>query len=249
MMALVVVVGLMASTACSGEDVGAESSNTTGGSSSASSVVAVTDAGTGGGGSGGCRAGGREPGGTVRASVVDVDGDGRRDEVWYATGPQRVGISTASGRVEARTVNSAKFVNNVLVINADQRGPIEVLIDNGGGIEPWTFLDCQLVPVTGPDSQPYLFDTGYRGNGTGATCTDLDHDGHRDLVGMNLQADSTTTPTTDYRLSRTIIDLDNATATHGHTDQTTIQTTPAQTSQYYGIRCGPLSLTAEMLTP
>lgn len=90
--------------------------------------------------------------------------------MWYSGPPstQRVGLRTVSGTVVASVVNSAKPVNGVLVVNADERGPVEVLIDNGAGIELLVFHQCQLVPVLGPDDAPYLFDTGYFGNGTGA---------------------------------------------------------------------------------
>ena len=197
----------------------------------------------------GCAAtGGPVPAGAVTAPVVDVDGDGRGDQVWYSgPSPQRVGLRTASGAVTSSVVDTAKPVNAVLVVDADQRGPVEVLIDNGSGIDLWVVLDCRLVPVIGPDGAPYLFDTGYRGNGTGAICADVDGDGRRDLVGVNLETDEADGQ--DVSLARTVIDLDGATAAHGYHDRitVTIDADPATPNPYSGIRCGSLSLTTEML--
>ena len=190
--------------------------------------------------------GGQVPDGVVEAGVMDVDGDGRRDEVWYqSTGAgQRVGLSTASGAVVGYQVDTAKPVFGVRVVDADQRGPVEVLVDKGATIDLLVFQLCDLVPVIGPDGDPYEFDNGYLGNGTGVSCIDTDRDGRRDVVGVNLEHQGGDT----YRVSRTVVVLDDATARHGDHDQITVQLGPSDRS-YRGIDCGPLDLTEQVLTP
>jgi len=195
----------------------------------------------------GCRAnGGRVPDGAVRAEVVDVDGDGRRDEVWFSPQPtQRFGVATASGAVVGTTVVTAKPVDGVVVVDADEQAPVEALVRDGASAHLHVFDRCQLVPVIGPDGRPYVFDLGYLGRGTGAVCADADEDGVRDLVGVNAVDNRDGTAT----VSRTVVELDGAVARHGHTDESTIPTgtEPDPLADTMGIRCGDMSITAEML--
>jgi hypothetical protein len=250
----------------SGESTSAVVATSTSTSTTASTTTTASTSGGGGaagdgtesagsngsgsaGGARGCAAnGGVVPDGAVSAPVVDVDGDGRRDQVWFSfvRSSQRVGIATASHLVVAATVRSAKGVREVVVVNADQRGPVELLAADGATAYLYVLRNCDLVPVMGPDDRPYLFDLGYRGNGTGVNCTDADGDGRRDLVGVNFvdHGDGTAT------LSRTVIELVGATARHGHHDERTVpgyQADPQQAAGYIGVHCGPAALTPEMI--
>lgn len=252
---------LLVAAACGSGDAGDRSGSSAGPAEGSSEppTSAVTGGGAGragatatptaSGGRGCPDNGGRVPDGAVTAEVVDVDGDGRRDQVWHEASEsgQRVGLSTASGAVVGSQVDTGRPVSGVLVVDADQRGPVEVLVNKGDGISLLVFQRCDLVPVIGPDGDPYLFDAGYFGNGTGVTCTDVDGDGRRDLVGMNLGDYGAVTAGT-FPLSRTVVELDGATARHGHHDETSVRLDPSEAHRYYGIRCGPLSLTTEMLT-
>jgi hypothetical protein len=182
----------------------------------------------------------------TKVEVVDVDGDGRRDEVWFSPQPtQRFGLATATGSVVATTVATAKPVDGIVVVDADGRAPVEVLVSDGASARLHVFDRCELLPVTGPDGEPYVFDLGYLGRGTGAICVDADGDGARDLVGVDAVENGDGTAT----VSRTVIELDGATARHGHTDGSTVPVGADREvlREAMGIRCGDMSITAEML--
>ena len=132
------------------------------------------------------------------------------------------------------------------VVNADQRGPIEVLVDDGALAHLYVFRRCELEPVIGPGDDPYAFDLGYLGNGTGVSCGDLDGDGRRDLTGMDYvdKGDGTAT------ISQTIVELDGATARHGHHEERTVRPDPGDADPgrpYRGVKCGTPVITEETI--
>ena len=190
---------------------------------------------------------GSVPSDAITAPVVDVDGDGEQDEVWFSSqGTPRMGIATASGTVVGATIHSGKAPRAAVVVNADQRGPVEMIPVTDGTAFLLVFQNCDLVPVIGPDGLPYAFDLGFRGNGTGVTCTDADGDGRRDLVGVNFVENGDGTA----KLSRTVIELDGTTASHGHHDERTVpghDQDPEAADQYIGVHCGPEALTPDMI--
>jgi hypothetical protein len=219
----------------------------------ASPAPAPAASGSGGGGDGdadarGCAAnGGRVPTNATRAVTIDVDRDGERDQVWYSQRDrQRVGVATASGLVVDIVGISAKPVIGVTVYNVDQRGPIELLVDDGALAHLYVFRHCELEPIIGPDDDPYQFDLGYLGNGTGVRCEDVDGDRRRDLTGVNFVDNGDGTAT----LSSTVVELDEAIARHGHHEERRVRLDPgdphpAQPSQ--GVKCGSPDITAEMI--
>lgn len=88
---------------------------------------------------------------------------------------------------------------------------------------------------------------GRAGRRAGHRSDDIDDDGDRDLVGVNLKEDEA-----DARgiapLTRTVIELDGTTASHGFHDEITALVDDGPT-KYIGTHCGPLSLTPEILSP
>jgi hypothetical protein len=187
------------------------------------------------------------PTNATRAVTLDIDRDGERDQVWYSLqDTQRVGVATASGLAVATEVDTAKPVNSVTVINADQRGPIEVFVDDGALAHLYVFRRCELEPIIGPDDDPYIFDLGYLGNGTGVSCRDVDGDRRRDLTGDNFVDNGDGTAT----ISQTVVELDGAMARNGHHDERTVRLDPDDADPgrpYLGVKCGSPAITAEMI--
>ena len=180
--------------------------------------------------------------------VVDLDGDRRPDTVWVASpgGGRRVlGVTTAAGGGDAVDIASASPVAlNVLVADADETPPVELFVSDNRGVQLWAFADCRLQPVTDPDGQPYLFDLGLRGYGTGLGCVDADGDGRRDLVGLNAVGDDGRGA---VEWTRTIVERDGLVASNGATDEGTYQS-PADDADIELLRsvtCGDLTLDAD----
>jgi len=179
--------------------------------------------------------------------VVDVDGDGRPDTAWLASpadGRRELGVRTAAGGGAKVDIDSASPVAlTLLVADADETPPVELFVSDNRGVQLWAFDDCELQPVTNPEGQPYLFDLGLRGYGTGVGCADVDGDGRRDLVGLNITASDDTT--VDW--SRTIIERDGLQASNGATDSGTY-TRPADDARIEllnGVSCGELTMDAD----
>jgi hypothetical protein len=264
--AALVLVALVPAAACGGDDgapadgepdaAGAAGASGTGGATgTTAAAVATGGAGGGGteagpGGGAGCPGNGEEvPASAVVAEVRDVDGDDRPDRVWWAFGldddpngqTHTVGIATASGAVVAREVAGARPMGSITVVDADERAPVEVLAEDGQVAHLLAFVDCDLVLVTDADGDPYRFDLGNQGVGTGVRCEDADGDGRRDLVGVNEVTGSGGTPAAD----RTIVELDGAVARNGATDR--VPAGGPDDPPTTGVHCGRTSITTEML--
>jgi hypothetical protein len=155
------------------------------------------------------------PDGAGTGEVIDLDDDGRRDTAWLAGDPggsRQLGVRTAGGGGDVAEISSASPVGLVvLVVDADEKPPVELLVSDNRTVQLWAFADCQLQPVIGPDGAPYLFDLGFRGTGTGVGCVGTGQE--RDLVGLNITEDDGT----DIKWSRTVVELDGLQATHGET--------------------------------
>jgi hypothetical protein len=182
--------------------------------------------------------------------IIDVDGDGRRDTAWLASpgnGAREMGIVTAAGGGDKVTVGSAApFPLSLLVAEADGEPPVELFVSDNRSVQLWTFVDCELQPVTDADGDPYVFDRGFTGYGTGVGCIDADGDGRRDLVGLNVTG--LDEPTVDW--SRTIIERDGTVATNGATDTGTFHQ-PADAdriAQLYDVTCGDLTMADDSVT-
>lgn len=152
----------------------------------------------------GCAATGDGPpaGADVR-EVVDVDGDGRPDEAWLTAGAGRtVGVTTASGATFSAPIDSASPVPASVVVQVVQadRVPV-VLVDLGREALLLTVVDCALVAPTNAQGQPYTFDRGFAGEGTGVGCTQ--DDGALRLAGLDAVAADDGT----FTVTRTWVDL------------------------------------------
>ncbi|MEZ5180461.1 MAG: hypothetical protein R2702_01050 [Acidimicrobiales bacterium] len=146
-----------------------------------------------------------------------MDGDGRADVGWVSapdprTGETTVGIQTAAGGGASFPFDSASPVErSMLVVDADRRAPVEILLDDGRSVQLVAFSDCAIAPIRNPQGQPYLFDLHrLRGNGTGVGCRGSGSD--RRLEGLDHEppaADGTVAWTS------TDIDLDGLSASNG----------------------------------
>ncbi len=169
--------------------------------------------------SAGCRGPAPVPSGPAnRMEIADVDGDGRRDTAWAAStrnGGRELGIVTAAGGGDQVAISlGGPTAMWLMAADADQEPPLELFVGDTRSVQLWTFVDCALRPVTDRQGEPYVFDRGFVGTGTGAGCIDADGDGRRDLVGLNvIRSDDTV-----VEWSRTIIDRDGLLATNGATD-------------------------------
>jgi hypothetical protein len=231
-----------------GRSVGAAASTTsttptTGPGSTGSSA---TTTGASGAGAAACGVATSLPTGPTVGSgpVVDLDGDGRRDQAWVSGGPgqRQVGVALAEGGGDAVAVEVATAGPlSLLVADADATPPVELFVSDGTIAELWVFAGCALQPVIGPDDLPYLFDLGERGNGTGVGCTDVG--GSRELVGVNVVADDQDSVSWE----RTVIDLDGTTATHGATDSGTLSylDQEPEIGLLHEVTCGELVMSAD----
>jgi hypothetical protein len=158
-----------------------------------------------------------EGAGVGSGPIVDVDGDGRRDTGWLAghsDGSRELGVATAAGGGDVVSIDSASPVTlTLLAIDADEEPPVELFVSDGRTVELWAFADCRLAPVTNPENEPYLFDLGFRGTGTGVGCRDVP--GGRELVGLNITDDNGT----QVDWTRTVIERDGLAARNGATDE------------------------------
>ena len=179
-----------------------------------------------------------------KGAVVDVDGDRKRDTAWLASpgnGKREMGVLTAAGGGDKVQVDSASPVAlTLLVADADNQAPVEFFLSDNRTVQLWAFADCKLQQVKDGRGAPYLFDLGFRGNGTGVGCVDADHDGDRDLVGLNV------TKRTDTRVDwkRTIIERVALRAANGHSDtgHYALPADAAKVELLYTVSCGNLDI-------
>jgi hypothetical protein len=122
----------------------------------------------------------------------------------------------------------------VLVADVSGKGEFVVLASDGRAVQLWAISDCSLVPVQNAQGQQYTFDLGFTGFGTGVGCTDVDGDGVRDLVG--LQVDGTS-------ITSTAVRLDGAKATNG-TSRTIADASSALIDVAHQVTCGDLTMAA-----
>ncbi|MCU1690119.1 MAG: uncharacterized protein JWN61_209 [Pseudonocardiales bacterium] len=177
------------------------------------------------------------PAGAASRQVIDVDGDGRADTVWLMTAdaPARLGMTTASG---------ATFVFPITFAGGSEpSGIVADVTGNGSQIIAFAFnsrvvdllriVNCSFTVVTNPQGQPYTFDLGFSGYGTGVGCVDANGDGVRDLVGLNIVRNGAGQPSA---ITRTIITMQGTAAANGQTYNLPVN--PAALASASTVTCG-----------
>lgn len=191
----------------------------------------------------GCRGGGAiPPAGAETRTVVDVDGDGRADRGWISTddrtGKTTFGIDTAAGLQSTVDFDSASPVERAaLVVNADETGPVEIILSDGRMADLYAYSGCQVRPVLNVQGKTYAFDLGFGGVGTGVGCVDTP-EGRR-LVGLD-GGPGTETVT----WSSTVIELEGLRARNGTITRGTYHRPgdDAAIARLHEITCGDVTM-------
>lgn len=186
----------------------------------------------------GCPPGGSgAPAGATSAQTIDVDGDGRPDTLWLMTAaaPARMGITTASGAsFETPLTFAGGSQPSALVADVTGNGSQIIAFGfNSRVVDLLQIINCEFLVVTNPQNQPYTFDLGFTGYGTGVGCVDANGDGVRDLVGLNVVRDGAGQATS---ITRTVIILKAARASNGQTYSLSV--TPAALASASTVTCG-----------
>jgi len=216
-------------------------SSSTGGSSGSSPAGAAGSTGAG------CPANGYALTGTNSAPTLDVDGDGAVDTAWIATQPTadgsvQFGVQTASGGVLTGNIQSASpIARSVLVADVTGEGELVALASDGRQALLYALSDCEIVPVQNAQGEQYAFDLGFTGYGTGVGCVDVDGDGTRDLVGLQVDGDGT-------GVTSTVVTLDGPRATNSDVSVSVADAGPAAVELARQVTCGDLSLDADGVT-
>lgn len=195
----------------------------------------------------GCGPGGPPPG-AARKDVSDAYG--QPATLWLTN--TIVGITTTQGYGETAIASASPIERRALLIDAQQDGNHQIIVDAGREAHLYTVSGCTITPVIDqagacmvPYSQcnagaPFLFDRGDRfGKGDGIGCSDLGDGPH--LVGLLQLRDEQDKPL--WKVRRTEIDLNGATATIGRADTVTATSgqDPAWTTAA-DIGCGTLTI-------
>jgi len=173
-----------------------------------------------------------DPQGAAGPLTGDVDGDRLPDQVYVeglgaADRLPRLVVRTAAGAVrrleiEARRPQDAGVYG---VVDADDDGREEIFVrsstvpSTGVSSIPVVWLavleDCDLVFVENAEGKPYAFLVGpdEQGARAGVGCVDVDGDDALDLVGLSL-----TPRDGGHTYTRTVVEIDGASASNGATD-------------------------------
>lgn len=186
----------------------------------------------------GCPAGGTGvPAGSASRQTIDVDGDGRPDTLWLVTAaaPARLGITTASGAsFETPLTFAGGSLPSGLVADVTGDGTQIIAFGfNSRVVDLLRIVNCGFAVVTNPEGQPYTFDRGFTGFGTGVGCIDANGDGVRDLVGLNVVRNAAGQPGT---ITRTVVTLQGVSAANGQTY--TVPVTPEALASASTVSCG-----------
>ncbi|ROS73344.1 hypothetical protein EDF32_2611 [Cellulomonas sp. PhB143] len=205
-----------------GSDDGAA---TSGGSASAGpSDDSAGDAGDAAGS--GCAAtGDGPPSGADTHDVVDVDGDGKDDVAWLTGGPDRTfGVTTASGATFSHEIDAAEPIRASAVVNVVGADATPIaLVDVGRAVQLYSLAGCQVTVTTDAKGDPYTFDKGFTGYGTGVGCSEVD--GRLELAGLDAVSDDSGKT---FTVKRTLVDLSDDGAHAANGDEATVATSAAK---------------------
>jgi hypothetical protein len=154
------------------------------------------------------------PGATV-GTIPDVDGDGRADRGWIRLGGSlgtsaEFGIATAAGGGGSVTKPFASGAPRSMFVAEPAHAGGAYLIGGDGRVDYlYVFTGCHLSPVVDRKGEPYGFDLGFVGNGTGVGCATVD--GKPALLGLN----SVVTEGSVTHWTRTVIDVEGTVAHNG----------------------------------
>lgn len=183
----------------------------------------------------GCGPGGPPPG----AASEDVGAVyGQPATLWLTD--TAVGIDTAQGYGEAQIQSASPLQRSALLIDAQQDGNHQLIVDTGREAILYAVSGCTITPVVDRQGVSFRFDLGHRrGNGDAIGCSDLG-DGRR-LVGLLQMRDDNDNPLMAVR--RTEVELNGATATIGRSDTVPVSSEhdPAWTTAG-AISCGNLTM-------
>lgn len=167
-------------------------------------------------------------------TTIDLDGDGSPDQLWIADdgGTRTLGVTTASGATFTHPIDLAGPAGaSAFALRPSAEDPGLVLLSDNRVADLLMVQDCGLVDVTDAEGQPWQFDQGFAGNGTGVGCVDMTGSGELDLVGLN---------DVDGTIERTQITLTGTVAAAGVKDTVTGDTDTA-----HAITCGDRTLQAD----
>lgn len=145
--------------------------------------------------------------------VGDLDGDGTADQVAIGTtqGDElALSVVTASEAVLSHDFTQGSPIDPQAIGAPLGGGPAIVLVDSGRSVALLAVVDCDITEVPNEQGDPYTFDEGFTGYGTGVAC-----EGEADdltLFGYNAEATDDS-----YTVSRTPIDVaaDGSLASNG----------------------------------
>ena len=197
----------------------------------------------------GCGPGGPPPG-AANKDISDVYG--QPATLWLTN--LIVGITTNQGYGAAAIPSASPIVRTALLIDAQQDGNHQIIVDAGREAHLYTVSGCTISPLIDQagaclswahcqPGMPFLFDMGHRaGNGDGIGCSDLGDGRH--LVALLPKNDNG-----QWNVRRTEIDLNDATATIGRSDTVTATSDKDPTwITAHTISCGDLTIARDGLS-
>lgn len=152
-----------------------------------------------------------------------------------------IGISTDHGYGQAPIQSASPLPRSALLVDAQQDGNHQIIVDTGRAAMLYTVADCTITPVVDTRGAPFLFDRGHRADrGDGVGCSDLGDGRH--LVQLLQLPDG-------LMVRRTEIELHESTASAGRSD------TVAATSEHdpiwtaaTDISCGESTIARDGIT-
>jgi hypothetical protein len=190
----------------------------------------------------GCGPGGGPP---KHAASMDVSAVyGAPATLWISD--TKVGLTTPQGYSEADIQSPSPLQRSALMVDAQQDGNHQVIVDTGREAILFTVSGCTIAPAVDERGLSFRFDIGHRrAVGDGIGCSDLGDGRH--LVQLLQLRDDQDNPLIIVR--RTEIDLNGPLATIGRSDTVTAtsEQDPAWTSAA-DISCGDLTMERDGIT-